>query len=50
MPTSNAGMVLRRSSRRRTLQRWVSFIVQSRIPIVPSEQPSQVPWVRMRQA
>lgn len=32
------------------LHRWISSMVQSRMPLVPSAQPSHVPWVRMRQA
>ena len=39
-----------RSSRSRTLHRWISSIVQSCMPVVPSAQPSQTPWFRIRQA
>ena len=48
--TSSAGAVFSRSSSSRTMHRCVPLIVQSDSPAVPSAQPSQHPWLRMRQA
>ena len=47
---SSAPIVFRLRSSRRTMQRCVPSIVQSRIPVVPSAQPSHTPSRRMRHA
>jgi len=44
------GIVFRRRSFKRNAHKWTPSIVQSCIPDVPSEQPSQHPFVKIRQA
>ena len=45
-----AGMVFSRRSRSLRLHRWTPRSVQSVIPAVPSEHPSQTPCCKIRQA